>query len=85
VGNPDLKPEVGSELELGVDLSAFGDRVTLELTHYRQHMTDVILSNRVAPSTGFASAPGHQRRRGDEQWLGVHAQHASDRDPSRSS
>ena len=56
VGNPDLKPEVGSELEIGLDAGFFGHRMVIELTHFRQHMTDVILSTRVAPSSGFASA-----------------------------
>ena len=56
VGNPDLKPEVGSELEIGLDAGFFGNRMVIELTHFRQHMTDVILSTRVAPSSGFASA-----------------------------
>jgi hypothetical protein len=54
VGNPDLKPEVGQELELGFDAGLFGNRVIVEFTHYRQTTNDVILSERVAPSLGFA-------------------------------
>jgi TonB-dependent SusC/RagA subfamily outer membrane receptor len=54
VGNPDLKPEVGQELELGFDAGLFSNRVIVEFTHYRQMTTDVILSERVAPSLGFA-------------------------------
>ncbi len=54
VGNPDLKPEVGQELELGFDASLFDDRLSLEITHYRQHTKDAILEETIAPSTGFA-------------------------------
>src|SRR5690606_41142671 len=54
LGNPDLRPEVGSELELGFDASLFGDRLNLELTHYRQSTTDLIVQELVAPSIGFS-------------------------------
>jgi outer membrane receptor protein involved in Fe transport len=55
IGNPDLKPEVGSEIELGFDASFFGDRVNVELTHYRQKTYDAILQTAAAPSGGFSS------------------------------
>ena len=54
LGNPDLKPEVGTEIELGFDASLFSDRVTLEFTTYKKTTTDVILSDQVAPSIGFS-------------------------------
>jgi hypothetical protein len=54
LGNPDLRPEVGSELEAGFDASLFGDRVTVEFTHYRKKTTDVILRDLVPPSMGFS-------------------------------
>ncbi len=54
IGNPDLKPEVGEELEIGFDASLLQDRVNLELTHYRQRTTDMIVEELVAPSLGFA-------------------------------
>jgi hypothetical protein len=57
VGNPDLGPERGKELEVGVDASMFDDRVSIELTHYRKHTIDAILPREVAPSGGF---PGVQ-------------------------
>ncbi len=55
VGNPDLKPEVGSELELGFDAGLFQDRVNVELTYYRQTTKDAIMSAGSAPSSGFDS------------------------------
>jgi len=54
LGNPGLRPEVASELELGVDASLFNGRVSAELTHYRQTTRDAILQEAVAPSGGFA-------------------------------
>jgi outer membrane receptor protein involved in Fe transport len=56
VGNPDLKPEVGSELEVGFDASLLGDHVNLEVTHYRQTTNDAILIAASAPSGGFSSS-----------------------------
>lgn len=53
VGNPDLKPEVGEEIELGFDASLFSNRLSLEVTHYRKTTTDLILQELVAPSAGF--------------------------------
>jgi len=70
LGNPDLRPEVGSELELGFDASLFGDRLNLELTHYRQSTTDLIVQELVAPSIGFSGQRyvnvGEVRNRGYE-------------------
>ncbi len=56
VGNPDLKPEVGQEIELGLDAGLLQNRVTLELTHYRQRTNDALLAERVAPSMGFSGS-----------------------------
>jgi TonB-linked SusC/RagA family outer membrane protein len=58
VGNPDLKPERGSELEVGFDLSMFENRLGLDVTGYRQTINDVIVQRINAPSNGF---PGSQR------------------------
>ena len=70
LGNPDLKPEVGSELELGFDASLFSERLGLEFTFYNQTTSDAILSEIVAPSLGFAGLrhtnAGTVRNRGVE-------------------
>ena len=55
-GNPDLKPEKGEELELGLDLGALDDRIGLDLTFYRKITSDMLQSISVAPSTGFISS-----------------------------
>jgi len=57
IGNPDLKPEVGTELEVGFDASLFNALLDLEVTHYRTVTKDAILMAPSAPSGGF-SAPG---------------------------
>ena len=53
LGNPELKPETGQELEVGFDASLFDGRLSTEFTHYRQSTRDLIIAERVAPSGGF--------------------------------
>ncbi len=57
IGNEDLKPEVGTEVEVGFDASLFDDRVGLEFTWYDQTTDDAIVSVPALPSNGF---PGVQ-------------------------
>ncbi len=59
IGNPDLKPEVGEELELGFDGSFFDDVLGVEFTYYDQTRKDAIVQVPVRPSSGF---PGSQFR-----------------------
>lgn len=54
VGNPNLKAEHGSELELGFDAGLFRDRVGLEFTYYDKQMRDVIVAVGAPGSSGFA-------------------------------
>ncbi|MGH7498297.1 MAG: SusC/RagA family TonB-linked outer membrane protein [Gemmatimonadales bacterium] len=53
VGNPDLKPERGEEIEAGLDANLFHDRIGLEFTYYRKRTKDAILLVNVPPSSGF--------------------------------
>jgi TonB-dependent starch-binding outer membrane protein SusC len=53
-GNPGLKAERGSELELGFDLGLLRDRVGIDFTYYSKQMRDVIISLGAAGSSGFA-------------------------------
>ena len=57
IGNPDLGPEVGSEIELGFDGSLLDDRVGLEFTWYSRTTQDAIVAAPVRGSVGF---PGVQ-------------------------
>ena len=52
LGNPDLKPERSTELEMGVDGTFFDNRVTTELTYYNKHSTDALISQVLAGSLG---------------------------------
>ena len=56
-GNPNVGPEVSSEIEVGFDLALFDDRVSTEVTYYRQKTVDALVSVPLAPSDGF---PGSQ-------------------------
>lgn len=53
-GNPDLGPEIGTELEAGFDLSGAADRFGVEFTYYNKKTRDAILNRVVAPSSGQA-------------------------------
>ncbi|MCY4399058.1 MAG: SusC/RagA family TonB-linked outer membrane protein [Gemmatimonadetes bacterium] len=59
IGNPDLKPEVGTEIELGFDAGFMNDLVGLEFTVYSQTTNDALVRVPVIPSKGF---PGVQFR-----------------------
>ena len=59
IGNPDLKPEVGTEIELGFDAGILDDLVAIEFTVYSQRTDDALVRVPVIPSKGF---PGVQFR-----------------------
>jgi TonB-linked SusC/RagA family outer membrane protein len=52
-GNPELRPERGTELELGFDLGFLDDRITIEYSHYDKTTTDAIVLAPNKPSSGF--------------------------------
>jgi TonB-linked SusC/RagA family outer membrane protein len=54
-GNPDLKAETGSEIELGFDASLFDNRLGVEFTYYNQSTKDALIDVPAPPSTGFSS------------------------------
>ncbi len=53
VGNPDLKPERASEIEVGFEADMFGGRLGVDFTYYNSRTKDALLPVDVAPSTGF--------------------------------
>ena len=59
LGNPDLKPEVGQEIEAGLDGSLYSDRINVELTWYSKKTKDALVQLPALPSLGF---PGVQYR-----------------------
>ena len=53
LGNADLRPEHGSETELGFEAGLF-NRLSLDFTYYNKTTQNEIVSQPVAPSTGFS-------------------------------
>ncbi len=52
IGNADLKPERGSEVEIGFETQVF-NRLGLDFTYFNKKTTDLIINQPVAPSSGF--------------------------------
>lgn len=57
IGNPDLSPEVGEEIEFGFEASILEDRISMEFTRYLQRTKDALVRVPALPSLGF---PGVQ-------------------------
>ena len=53
IGNPDLEPERGEELELGFDAALLDDRLGIDFTMYNQSRKNAIIGAPVPPSSGF--------------------------------
>ncbi len=51
--NPDLKPELLTEYELGFESKFFNNRVSLDFTYFNRVTKDLIVSEPLSPSTGF--------------------------------
>lgn len=70
VGNPDLKPERGVEIEAGFDAGLLDDRLGLEFTWYDKTTRDAIVTQELPPSAGFPGTRlanlGRIRNRGFE-------------------
>ena len=53
VGNPDLRPERGSEIEVGFEGAFLDGRVGLDASYYDKTTRDALIQIPVKPSTGF--------------------------------
>jgi TonB-linked SusC/RagA family outer membrane protein len=84
IGNPDLRPERGKEVEVGFEAGIL-DRFTLDFTYFSKRTTDLIINQAVSPSSGFSgtrpvnlgrvdnsgielAATAYVLRRSDVQW-----------------
>lgn len=56
-GNANLKPERGSEIELGFDATVLTDRVAVEQTYFDKTSKDVLLLRPLPPSLGYLQNP----------------------------
>jgi hypothetical protein len=73
-GNPNLKPEIKKEFEIGTDLRFWGNKVTLSATYYTNKTEGAIFSVQVPSSTGFdntLSNAGTLENKGIELDLGL--------------
>jgi len=53
--NPNLKPEVKKEFEVGTELSFIKNRINIDFTYYNAKVENQILSLPLAPSSGYTS------------------------------
>jgi TonB-dependent starch-binding outer membrane protein SusC len=62
IGDPNLRPEFTTELELGFDVGLFDDRVGAEFTFFNKQSRDALVFRRLDPSVGavghVVTAPG---------------------------
>lgn len=56
-GNSQLKPERGTELEVGFEAGMLNDRLSIDATWFDKTTTDAILRRPIAPSLGFGINP----------------------------
>jgi TonB-dependent starch-binding outer membrane protein SusC len=54
IPNPDLKWETSAQLNFGLDLGLFDNRVSFTADVYRKHTTDLLLSRPLPTSSGFS-------------------------------
>src|SRR5690606_38845502 len=56
LGNEDLKWETTEQIDLGLDLGFFKNRVSASIDVYRKNTRDLLLQAQLPTSTGFVSA-----------------------------
>lgn len=72
--NPELKPELLKEFEVGFESRFLSNRVSLDFTYYDRRTDDLIVSQPLPPSTGFTltqSNIGQISNKGIEADLGI--------------
>lgn len=77
VGNPGIQPERAQELEFGIDLGLFKNKITLEASYYDKIIKDFLFAFPTSNSTGVSSISvypaGDLTNRGIELGLNVQA------------
>ncbi|MDP2496376.1 MAG: SusC/RagA family TonB-linked outer membrane protein [Candidatus Palauibacterales bacterium] len=53
LGNPDIRPEVSTEIEGGLELGLFNDRAAVEFTYWDRTVDDVLVNKQFPVSGGF--------------------------------
>lgn len=59
LGNPNLKPEMKTEWELGTDLRFFDNSLTFSFTYYNNKIEDILLNVSLSPSSGYSTQYGN--------------------------
>ena len=54
VGNPGLRPERGSEIEMGFEAGVLNGLVNLDFTYYNKTTKDALIPVAISPSSGFS-------------------------------
>jgi len=82
IGNPDLRPEVVTEWELGFESGFLNDRLGLEFTYFNKTSRDALVSRPLAPSLGASTSRfenlGKVKNSGVEVLLNAQALRTSD-------
>lgn len=55
IPNPDLKWESTAQLDIGLNVGLFNDRITLTADYYNKQTNDLLLSRPLPPTSGFSS------------------------------
>ena len=55
LGNPNLKPELLEEVEVGIEARFLNNRVTLDASYYDRTTKDLIIDRPLDPSTGYTT------------------------------
>ncbi len=74
LGNPNLKPELLSEIEVGIESRIWNNRITLDASYFTRTTEDLIIDRPLDPSTGFTSTQtnvGEIKSDGVEVDLGI--------------
>ncbi|MFN8571176.1 MAG: TonB-dependent receptor [Gemmatimonadaceae bacterium] len=53
IGNPDLKPEVSTEIEGGAELGMFADKIGVQYTYFHRDIKDLLVDKQYPISGGF--------------------------------
>ncbi len=72
-GNPNLKPEIKTEFEIGTDLRLFNNKMNIGFTYYNNEIRDILLNVNLTPSFGYLSKyanAGRMENKGIELDLG---------------
>ena len=74
LGNPDLKPEISTEYEIGLDLRFFSQRMTFDAAYYNRTTKDQIFQVPLSAATGYVTRlqnAGEIRNQGFELTVGL--------------